>query len=117
MDLQPIIGVQIIVNDSIEVGVTGIDGGFQFETPLPIDILSFKYIGMENADLKLSDNCNHIELIMISMPHYDFMSFRKINKIRRKLYKKLPILHKKAYDRCIFQSSDICYMQVFSKIR
>lgn len=72
---------------------------------------------MEDADLKLSENCIQIELIMISDAHYDFMSFRKINKIRRKLYKNLPRLHKEAYEKGIFQSPEACYIQEFSEYR
>ena len=85
--LEPLIGVTIIANDSINLGVTRIDGCFLFETPLSINKLSFLYVGMETADLKISDNCNHIELIMIADATYDFMPFRKINKTRRKIYK------------------------------
>ena len=112
-DLEPIIGAWIFVNDSIKVGETGRDGCFQIETKIPVNKLSFWYVGMENADLILSENCNQIELIMISSAYYDFMSFRKINKIRRKLYKNLPRLHKEAYEKGIFQSPEACYTQEF----
>lgn len=112
-DLEPIIGAWIFVNDSIKVGETGIDGCFQIETKIPVNKLSFWYVGMENADLRLSENCNQIELIMISDATYDFMSFRKINKIRRKIYKNLPRLHKEAYEKGIFQSPEACYTQEF----
>jgi hypothetical protein len=116
MERQPIIGAYIIINDSIKVGETGIDGCFQFETQLSINKLSFQYFGMEDADLKLSDNCNYIELIMIYMPTYDFMSFRKINKIRKRRYKNLPTLHNKAYKEGVFLFPDVCYIQVFSEM-
>ena len=115
--LEPLIGVTIIANDSINLGVTRIDGCFLFETPLSINKLSFLYVGMETADLKISDNCNHIELIMIADATYDFMSFRKVNKIRRKIYKKLPRLHQEAYEKGIFQSPEVCYIQEFSEYK
>ena len=114
-NLEPILGAWIIVNDSIKVGETGRDGCFQFETKIPVNKLSFRYVGMEDADLRLTDNCNYIELIMVGDSTYDFMSFRKINKIRRKLYKNLPRLHKDAYEKGIFQSPDVCYIQEFSE--
>jgi len=44
MERQPIIGAHIIINDSIKVGETGIDGCFQFETPLSINKLSFQWL-------------------------------------------------------------------------
>ena len=115
--LEPLIGVNIIANDSINLGVTRKDGCFLFETSLPVNKLSFLYVGMETADLKISDNCNHIELIMIADATYDFMSFRKVNKIRRKIYKKLPRLHQEAYEKGIFQSPEVCYIQEFSEYK
>ena len=116
MELLPIIGAYIIVNDSIKIGVTGVDGCFQFETSLPIYKLSFRYIGMEDANLKLSEDCNNIELIMVFMPHYDFMSFQEINIIRKQIYKNLPKLRREAYEKGIFQFPEVCYIQEFSEV-
>lgn len=116
-DFQSIMGVWIMVNDSIKVGETGMDGCFQFETTLPVNKLSFLYLEMEKADLKISEDCYYIELIMIPYPYYDFMSYRKINKIRRKRYKKLPKLHQEAYEKGIFQSPEVCYIQEFVEFK
>ena len=112
-DFEPLPYADIIINDSIKVGRTGLDGCFQFETSLPVNKLSFRYVGFENAELRLSENCNLIELIMIDWPHRCFMSLRKINKDRRKHYKNLPKLHKEAYEKGIFQSPEACYTQEF----
>ena len=111
--LEPVIFADIFVNDSIKVGRTGLDGCFQFETSLPVKKLIFTDADKENAELQLSENCNYIELIMVSWPYRCFMSLRKINKERRKLYKNLPRLHKEAYEKGIFQSPDVCYIQEF----
>ena len=113
LDFEPVIFADIFINDSIKIGRTGMDGCFQFETSLPIEKLTFRYVGMEEAELKLSENCNHIELIMIDDPHQCFITLRKINKQRRKKYKNLPKLHKKAYEKGIFQSPEACYIQEF----
>ena len=40
-ELYPIIGVSVIINDSINITETGVDGSFQFETSLPVYKLSF----------------------------------------------------------------------------
>ena len=111
--LEALIGVSILINDSIDVGVTGVDGCFNFETSLPVYKLSFGYVGCERADLMLSEDCNNIEVVMILDSTYDYMSLRKINKERRKLYKQLPFLHKKAYEKGVFQSPEPCCMQEF----
>ena len=112
-DLEALIGVSILINDSIDVGVTGVDGCFNFETSLPVYKLSFGYVGFERADLMLSEDCNNIEVVMILDSTYDFMSYRKINKERRKLYKQLPFLHKNAYEKGIFQTPEPCYTREF----
>ena len=116
-DFDPIPYADIIINDSIKIGRTGIDGCFQFETSLPVNKLTISSVGVEDADLIISDNCNNIELIMISLPHRCFMSLRKINKERRKNYKNLPRLHKEAYEKGIFQSPYACYIQEFYEWR
>ena len=112
-DLEPIIDVRIIVNDSNYVGVTDINGRFQIEIPLSVNEISFRALAMEDVNLKLSEKCDNIELIMIGRAHYDFMSYRRINKERRNLYKQLPVLHKNAYEKGIFQSPEPCYTREF----
>ncbi len=112
-ELEPIIDVRIIVNDSNYVGVTDINGRFQIEIPLSVNEISFRALAMEDVNLKLSEKCDNIELIMIERAYYDFMSYRRINKERRKLYKQLPFLHKKAYEKGIFQSTEPCYTREF----
>ncbi len=112
-DFEPIVDVRIIVNDSNYVGVTDINGRFQIEIPLSVNEISFRALAMEDVNLKLSEKCDNIELIMIGRAYYDFMSYRKINKERRKLYKQLPFLHKKAYEKGVFQSPEPCCMQEF----
>ena len=101
-DFEPLPYADIIINDSIKIGRTGMDGCFQFETSLPVNKLTVSSVGVEDADLIISDNCNNIELIMISLPHRCFMSLRKINKERRKIYKNLTRLNKEENEKCIF---------------
>ena len=112
-DFEPIIDVRIIVNDSNYVGVTDIYGRFQIEVPLSVNEISFRALAMEDVNLKLSEKCDNIELIMIGRAHYDFMSYRRINKERRNLYKQLPVLHKNAYEKGIFQTPEPCYTREF----
>ena len=112
-DFEPIIDVRIIVNDSNYVGVTDINGRFQIEIPLSVNEISFRALAMEDVNLKLSEKCDNIELIMIERAYYDFMSYRKINKERRKMYKGLPKLHKEAYEKGIFQTPEPCYTREF----
>ena len=112
-DLEPIIDVRIIVNDSNYVGVTDINGRFKIEIPLSVNEISFRALAMEDVNLKLSEKCDNIELIMIGRAHYDFMSYRRINKERRNLYKQLPVLHKNAYEKGLFLTPEPCYTREF----
>ena len=83
-ELYPIIGVSVIINDSINITETGVDGSFQFETSLPVYKLSFSLVNYERVDLMLLEKCNIVDVVMITDATYDFMSYRKINKERRK---------------------------------
>ena len=112
-ELYPIIGVSMIINDSINITETGVDGSFQFETSLPVYKLSFSLVNYERVDLMLLEKCNIVDVVMITDATYDFMSYRKINKERRKKYKELPKLHKKAYEKGVFQSLEPCYTREF----
>ena len=111
--LEPLIGVDVVYNDSIKVGVTNVDGSFQIEVPLSVNNLIFRLVGVESANLKISDECNNVEVIMFLLGYYDFMSYRKVNKVRKKMYKELPKLHKEAYEKGIFQSPEPCYTRDF----
>lgn len=111
---ESIINVSIFYNDSICVGKSELSGIFQIEVPLLINKVSFSAPGWEQADVELSDGCNFVELIMIEDANYD-MSPQKADKVRRKEYKKLTKLHKEAYRKGIFQSSEICYKRKFSE--
>lgn len=113
-DFETIVGVFIVINDSVCVGKSKLDGSFQVEIPSFVSKLSFCGPSYEQAYLQIDDSCNFIELIMIEDPFYH-MSYRKINRYRMKKYKQLPKLHKEAYEKGIFQSPNACYVQEFHK--
>ena len=85
-DFETIVGVFIVINDSVCVGKSKLDGSFQVEIPSFVSKLSFCEPSYEQADLQLDDSCNVIELIMIEDAFYH-MSYRKINRDRKKQYK------------------------------
>lgn len=116
-DIEPVIGAPIVINDSIAVCMTGMDGSFMFETDIPVKKLSVPWFpSYEKVDLELSEDCYHIEFVLMVYPYYDFMSDRKVNKIRKKEFKKLPKIRRKAYEKGIFQSIDVCYKQEFLEL-
>ena len=48
---------------------------------------------------------------------YDFMTLRKVDRIRMKRFKALPNIHKQAFDRGLFITEYPCYKQVFEYYR
>jgi len=44
---------------------------------------------------------------------YDFMTLRRVNKLRMKKFRKLPELHKEAFEKGIFKTDKACYTQEF----
>ena len=114
-DLEPIGNLLISINDSIKVGTTDIEGRFQIEIPTSVNKISFACIGYERTELNLSDDCDNIELVMLQHVTHCFLPWHKVNKLRRKEYKKLPMLRKKAYEKGVFQSPEVCYTQGFAE--
>ncbi|TKG87416.1 hypothetical protein EYV94_28290 [Puteibacter caeruleilacunae] len=97
-----LIGVSIMVNDTVEVGLTDLDGFFQIEIPVPENKISFMFVGVDPTTIELVDKCDNIEVIMMSSSTYDFITFKRAERKRKKRYKKLPEIHKQAFEKGIF---------------
>jgi hypothetical protein len=44
---------------------------------------------------------------------YDFMTLKKVDRLRMKRFNKLPELHKEAFEKGIFKTENACYTQEF----
>jgi len=110
-------GVFITINGSFDVhyaiGHTNLDGTFQIVIPDSIKEISFNAMRLEQTSIVLSDGCNDVELIMMGMCTYDFISLKKADKERMKVFRKLPELHKMAFEKGIFKTDKACYIQEF----
>jgi hypothetical protein len=95
------------------LGITDIDGRFEISIPNEVLELNISFIGMEPTKIKLSDNCYTLEVILMIETIYDFVSLKKVDKLRMKRFKKLPEKHKEAFDKGIFNTSIACYTQEF----
>lgn len=111
--LETIPGVLILVNDTIEVGKTDINGFFQIDIPVSEKKLLFIYVGLEPTKIELIDKCDEVEVVMMLSCTYDFITLKKVDKLRMKIFKKLPELHKEAYEKGIFKTDNACYTQEF----
>lgn len=111
--LNPLSYVAIVINDTVQVGRTDLNGFFQIDVRPSGKKILFQSIGMEPATIELDDNCNEAEVVMMFSGSYDFMSLKKVDRLRRKIFKKLPELHKEAFAKGIFKTEKACYSQEF----
>jgi hypothetical protein len=104
--------VRIQNRDTIRLGTTDKNGNFKIELPNGTDELLLSFIGMEWTLLKVPLNCDKIEVIMMFEGTYDFMSNRKVDRLRKKRFDELPKLHSSAVAKGIFYESP-CFTREF----
>lgn len=112
-DFDFLTGVSIMINDTVEVGRTDLNGFFQIDIPVSEKKISFVFVGLETTTIELIDKCDKIEVIMMYIYTYDFMTLKRAERKREKRYKKLPEIHKQAFEKGIFKTDKACYTQKF----
>ena len=112
-DLETTPGVLIMINDTVKVGQTDLNGFFQIKIPASAKKISFRAIGIELASIELVDECDEVEVVMMLSASYDFITLKKIDRLRMKRFKKLPEIHKAAFEKGIFKTDKACYTQQF----
>lgn len=70
-------------------------------------------VGFEQTAIEFLDKCDEVEVVMISSSIYDFITLKKVDRLRMKRFKKLPELHKKAFEKGIFKTDKACYTREF----
>lgn len=116
-DIGTIPGVKIQSQDSVLLGVTDSKGNFKIELPAGKDKILLSFLGMEWTVAVIPINCNNAELIMMGSGTYDFMTIRKVNKIRNRIFQKYPEAHRQAFEKGIFKSSSTCVNYVFRQFK
>lgn len=114
-NLEPIPKAMVYNMDTTILGSTDVDGYFKIEVPVETNELLLGFIAIEWTSVKIEDNCQNLEMIMMLDVIYDFMPIKKINKKRYKRFKKLPKNHSQAYEQGIFKSITPCVTYVFKK--
>ena len=112
-NLKTLSYVSIAINDTVQVGRTDLNGFFQIDIPVSVKKLLFRDVGIELASIELVDTCDEVEVVMILHSSYDFMTPRKVDRLRMKRFKKLPELHKEAFEKGLFKTGKACYTQEF----
>jgi len=112
-NLEALSYVSIVINDSVEVGKTDINGCFQIDIPVSEKKILFKSFGMDPTTIELVDKCDKIEVVMMLMGTYDFITLKRVDRKREKIFKKLPDLHRQAFENGIFETEHACYNRTF----
>jgi len=104
-----------MVNDTVEVGRTDMNGFFQIEFPISEKNIEFVFVGVVPTSIELVDTCNRIELVMMCGWYYDFRSSKRA-RMWKKRYKKLPEIYKQAFEKGIFETEYPCYNRDFEPL-
>ena len=83
-DFEELPKVRIQNIDTLLLGETDLNGHFKIEIPQKTDKLLLSFIGMEWTTIELTKDCDKIEIIMMYDAIYDFMTLRKVDRLRLK---------------------------------
>lgn len=111
--LETAIGITVFNKDTIEIGMTDLNGYFQIEIPKETVKLIFAGLGYEWATINIPRECKNPEIIMFLAATYDFMSPNKVDRIRKKEFEKLPELHFQAFQMGLFKTQKPCVNRMF----
>ena len=100
-------------SNSLVLGETNLDGTFKIDIPAGTKHFVIGAVAMERKDIYLHDSCNYLEIILLNAGTYDFMSPRKVDRMRLKYFKTLPRLQLKAYEKGFFLNPKPCYDEKF----
>lgn len=99
--------------DMRRLGEIGSEGFFEVSVPKESDKLIFGFIGYEFAPVSIPTNCDYLEVILLRDVLYHYKSNRKIDRLRKKEFDRLPELHKKAVEKGLFKIDSPCYTREF----
>lgn len=108
-------GVRIQNNDTIQLGTTDINGEFKIEIPAKTDSLLFGFIGMEWTPIKLTPNCDRLEIVMMVYVLYHNKTGTQIDRLRKKRFESISEIHSTAFKKGQFLSDKPCYERKFTE--
>ncbi|MDF9795367.1 hypothetical protein OKW21_000630 [Catalinimonas alkaloidigena] len=101
-------GAVIFGNDSIRLGTANNNGEFKLSVTDNIHSISVGWVGMYPEKIELTGNCKFLEVILLPDVIYDFVTYKKEQRLRKKDRKVLPDLYRKAYEQGIFKNEEPC---------
>lgn len=106
-DFWDISKAKIFWKDSL-IGTTDNKGQFRIELTKTIDVIRIGWIGMYPETIRITDNCDYLEVILFPDVIYDFVTLKKEERLRKKDRAILPELYKKAFEQGIFKQEEPC---------
>lgn len=116
-DLEVLPKVSIQNEGNLLIGETDFEGRFDIEITHNTKTIKLGYVGFEPTTIKLNNECNTVEIVMMNDGTYDFMSPRKIDRQRLKQFNGLSELHLKAYKNGLFSTVAGCYIRPFEPVK
>ncbi|HPW67817.1 MAG TPA: hypothetical protein PLS84_12150, partial [Salinivirgaceae bacterium] len=114
-DFEPLPRLDIENSNNEFLGKTDMDGRFKISIPQETDSLLFRYIGMEWTDIKLNQDCDTVEVVVMYDVIYNFITLKKVDRLRKKRFDNLTNLHSDAVKNGLFKNNNICYERVFKE--
>lgn len=112
-DLEPLPGLKIRDSNDSTLGITDMDGQFEINIDSQTDSLFFRYIGMEWTDVRLNQNCDLVEVLIMYDVLYHYISSKKIDRLRKRRFEDLSKKHYEAVEKDLFTSKNICFERSF----
>ena len=116
-DFEPLPGLDIENSNNVLLGKTDMDGRFKFNIPTETDSLLFRYVGMEWTDIRLNKDCNIVEVAIMYDVLYDFITLKKVDRLRKKRFNKLKEIHSTAFEKGLFKMEKSCVIREFETIK
>ena len=112
-ELEPLPGLEIRNSNDFILGKADMTGHFKINIDQQTDSLFLSFIAMEQAKIRISDECDLIELIIMDHVLYHEISSKKIDRLRRRRFEDLSKKHIQAVDQGLFTNNQICYERTF----
>ena len=85
--------------DTLLLATTDRSGNFKIELPVDTKTLIIGSVGSEWKNIYLTEDCTNLDVILLNRATYDFISARKVDRLRKNDFNKLPALHQSATGR------------------
>ena len=116
-NLEVLPGAKIYDEDTFLLGETDSDGYFELSIPDESNKLILSWIGYEWTSISVPSHCKLLEVVLQPKVLYHYRSHRKIDRLRKGRFEKLPEIHRAAFQKGLFKSESACFQREFIEIK